>query len=154
MGRVPGMSRGDRSGWAVGLRLGLVLRGLAAGMVVFACSGVSPSLAAPAPWVTPVKVSGAGEVEGLQTAVGADGTVAVTWVRDQTDVQVSVRPPGGVFIAPVTLAETEEADPQVAVGPDGTTTVAWNARDDDDEDQNIPVSTRPPAGRFATPTLV
>jgi hypothetical protein len=61
---------------------------------------------------------------------GRDGTLAVAWSQNTEDgyrVQVSVRPPGGVFSSPATLepGAGEARAPGLAVLPDGDVLVAW-----------------------------
>jgi len=85
--------------------------------------------------------------------VAADGTATAIWVRNPYDgagiVQVSTRPPGGKFGAPVDLTGAGASAAQLAVAADGTTTAVWQL--DAEFSHVLQASTRPPGGAFGAP---
>ena len=91
-------------------------------------------------------------------AIGADGTAIAVWTAPAPDplaalVRASLRPPGGAFGAPVTVATVGLTGiPRVAVGPDGTAIVVW-AQSDGSNDL-VQASVRPPGGPFAPPVAL
>ena len=87
-------------------------------------------------WGEPVVLSGPRTAREPDLAVGADGTIAVTWA-EMTDagyrVHVRIRPPGGEF-GPAKLLEPDAGDargPVASVLPSGDVLVAWAARAQD-----------------------
>ena len=115
-----------------GFSLGFLPDGTAAALSqAFGAGGVQVRLRPPgAAWQEPIVLSGARTAREAVMAAGRDGTLAVAWAQNTDDgyrVQVSVRPPGGIFSAPATLEprEGEARAPGLAVLPDGEVLVAW-----------------------------
>jgi hypothetical protein len=93
---------------------------------------VPAASAGAAVWNPTVTVSPADEsAEEPQVAINAHGDVAVVW-EDRTSpfgtkIQLSMKPAGGSFSAPVTITEApgENTGPAVALGPGGQVIVVW-----------------------------
>ena len=89
-----------------------------------------------------------------ELAGGADGTTAVSWRQPRSTpsivAQASIRPPGGVFGAPVDLmadqANATANSTALAVADDGAVVVAWQQYG-----QGIRVAERPAGGSFGSP---
>lgn len=118
--------------------------------------------AAPGPWAAPpvdVSASALGALDP-RVAIARDGTATVIWRSDAgTDgvtgnVYASVRPPGGVFGAPVQLSRDGQVfkAAELAVAPDGTTTVTWERYVG--VTPTVQAATRPPGGAFGEPVDV
>jgi hypothetical protein len=83
-------------------------------------------------WSAPVTLSPADQqAVAPRVAVNARGDEAVVW-RNRLDdfnatVQLSVRPAGGAFSAPIAITEApgQNETPSVAVGPEGRVLVLW-----------------------------
>ena len=75
-----------------------------------------------------VVAPGQAPADGVDGALGADGTLAVGWDVDGV-VRVAVRKAGASsFDAPVDLTPANGGTPALAVGPDGTVTAAWREK--------------------------
>lgn len=75
-----------------------------------------------------------GIAEGLDVAVGDDGTAAAAWHRAvgaRTVVQVAVRAAGGTWGPPETLSDPAQSayGPRVTVSPAGAVTAVWSRSD-------------------------
>jgi len=87
----------------------------------------------------PVDLSATGQnVGGPQVNTAPDGTTNAVWYRldgSKNIIQVSTRPPGGSFGAPVDLSATGQNafDPQITSALDGRATVVWYRSDGTDE---------------------
>jgi hypothetical protein len=105
-------------------------------VLALACSVIPASRAAAATWSEPTTVSPEEEyAEEPRAAIDAHGDVAVVW-RDSIDsynstIQLSVKPAGGSFSAPVTISDTpgQNQEPTVALGPEGQVLVVWESED-------------------------
>lgn len=97
----------------------------------YGAGGVQVRMRPPgADWGAPVTLSGARTAREATLATGSDGTIAVAWAQSTGAgyrVQISRRPPGGVFSAARTIGgdDGEGRAPGLAVQPDGTALVAW-----------------------------
>lgn len=111
-------------------------RWASAGMMVLACSLLPVSSAAGATWSEPVAVSPATQyAEEPSVAIDEHGDLAVVW-RQSIDsynsaIQVSVKPAGGSFSAPIELSSApgQNQEPAVALGPAGEVLVVWESED-------------------------
>ena len=105
--------------------------------------------AAPA-WLPASPVPGQGaHAREVQAAFGGDGTLIVAWHEGQTSsqtIEAAVRPPGGTFEEPVTLAGPVVGlgAPRVAVDDLGTALVTWS------QGVGAKFAVRPPGGVFGT----
>ena len=115
--------------------------------------GAAPAVAIQGPWLAPVDLSAADQTAGApQLAFAPDGTTTATWTAPSGGVheivQVSTRPPGGVFGSPVDLSATGQnaSTPQLAVAADGTTIAIWSRYEL--AGGIVQTSTRPPGGAF------
>ena len=131
-----------------------ILRRLGA---MLAAALLLPVLAAPAAhaWMGTIDVPGS-QVAGASAdlVVAPDGTATAAWLRyDQAGamyVDVSTRPPGGVFGPRQTLAaEPNATSLRVAVDAAGTVTLAWIQRNPDTD--ILRSASRPAGGAFSPP---
>lgn len=88
-------------------------------------AGAARALRAP---VT-VSAGAAGSTSGPRVAVGADGRVAIAWIRSASRLEAATgSAASGRFAPPLSVASGVGGGHDVAVGPDGTALAAWTGR--------------------------
>lgn len=117
-------------------------------------------------WSAPFTLSGTvGYSMSPRVAVGADGTLAVSWIQEdpstgvspQRRVQVAVRPPGSLAWTTTTLATGSPGGVSVtqlvpvAVDARGNVTAAWTYWDSGALRSVLQVASRPAGGAWSTP---
>jgi hypothetical protein len=108
----------------------------------------APAAHASPAWLPAGPIPGEGpHVRDVQAAFGGDGTLVVVWHEGDLSTQTikaAVRPPGGSFAEPVTLAGPTVGlgGPHVAVDDLGTALVTWG------QGAGAKFSVRPPGGDF------
>jgi hypothetical protein len=111
-------------------------RWASAGLIALACALLLASGAAGATWSEPLAVSPTEQyAEEPNVAIDDHGDVAVVW-RQSIDsynsaIQVSVKPAGSSFSAPIELSNGpgQSPEPAVALGPAGEVLVVWESED-------------------------
>jgi hypothetical protein len=111
-------------------------RWASAGSIGLACSLLPVSAAAGATWSEPLAVSPTTQyAEEPNVAMDDHGDIVVVWRQSIDDynsaIQVSVKPAGGSFSAPIELLNGvgQNQEPEVALGPAGEVMVVWGSED-------------------------
>jgi hypothetical protein len=125
---------------------------------------VSAGAAVENSWNPAIAVSPASEsAEAPQAAIDAHGDLAVVWENRSsgyhTTIELSRKPAGGSFSAPVTIGEEpgENESPAVALGPEGQLIVVWTSEADTqyEERELVMASTGSIAGgQFSAPEAI
>jgi hypothetical protein len=125
---------------------------------------VSAAAAVSQSWNPAIAVSPASEsAEAPQAAIDAHGDLAVVWENRtssyHTTIELSRKPVGGSFSAPVTIGEApgENGSPAVALGPEGQVIVVWTSDADTQYEvrEVVMASTGSiAAGQFSTPEAI
>jgi hypothetical protein len=125
---------------------------------------VSARAAVAQSWNPAIAVSPAAEsTEEPQAAINEHGDLAVVWENRtsgyHTKIELSRRPAGGSFSAPVTITEApgENTSPAIALGPEGQLIVLWQTDADTEYEvrELVMASTGSIAGgQFSTPEAI
>ncbi len=125
-------------------------QGIAAAAAAAACAlalAIPLSAWAGAGWLPASAISGAGASKA-QVAAAPDGTAVAVWERG-SEIEASVRPPGGSFgPAQVISSGGLAVEPQVAIGANGTAVAVWHTVLPDGVTERIETAIRPPGGSF------
>lgn len=129
-----------------------------------ALPAVSARAAVAQSWNPAITVSPADEsTEEPRAAINAHGDLAVVWENRtsgyHTKIELSRRPAGGSFSAPVTITEApgENTSPAIALGPEGQLIVLWQTDADTEYEvrELVMASTGSIAGgQFSTPEAI
>ena len=114
--------------------------GVGVGVAVAVWLVVVPAVSGPEEWDSPVDISVASpdarrftnaDVSGGQVGVDARGNAIAVWREDNSHVRAAVRPVGGAWRPPATLAVTPSlgTGPQVAVNAGGRAVAVWQRFD-------------------------
>ncbi len=124
-------------------------------------AGAAPSAGAAAAWVAQPDVTASGDNASVPTvAMNAAGDSIAAWQRSSGPslfAQVSLRPAGASFSAPLTLGPAGLAPlgtPQAAIDRAGTAIVVWQQTDGAGPSTIVRAAIRPAGGSFADPVTL
>ena len=108
-------------------------------------------------WQTPVKLSITGEFASYpQLAIDPQGDATAIWSSSpggSFEAQVSTRPAGGTWQAPIELGDSVEST-QIAAGPQGEAMAVWVHSSSGGSEKTVLSSVRPPGGSWQSPIAI
>jgi hypothetical protein len=128
-------------------------------LTVLALGVIVPARAHAAAWLAPGPLSDPG-ADSAQVAMAPDGTAVAVWVREiegESEVEASIRPPGGGFgnAAVVSDGGGDALQPHVAINSAGAAAVVWRTDLPDSADtQRIEAAVRAPGAPAFDPAEV